>query len=126
MKNETLTAAIERWLPLSAPAFHVLLGLADGEKHGYAILKEIRRHTEDRVRLNVSTLYGVLQRLEKGGLIREASERPDPALDDERRRYFALTETGRAVLAAEVERLERALTLARAKDVTVRADPEPA
>lgn len=103
----------ESWLPLTQPAFHVLLGLADGAKHGYAILKEIGRLGGPR--LNVSTLYGVLNRLETGGLIREADERPDPALDDERRRYFALTDTGREVLEAELSRFENALKMARAK-----------
>ena len=107
----------ESWLPLTQPAFHVLLGLADGEKHGYAILKEIERRTDGRLRLNVSTLYGVLQRLEKGGLIAEAAERPDPALDDERRRYFRITELGRDVLRAELRRFEDALAMARAKEL---------
>lgn len=103
------------WLPLTQPAFQVLLGLADGDKHGYAILKEIDRRTDGSVRLNVSTLYGVLQRLERDGMIREADDRPDPALDDERRRYFCITGLGRDVLAAELSRFERALAMARAK-----------
>ncbi len=110
----------DSWLPLTQPAFHVLLGLADGDKHGYAILKEIRRNRGPR--LNVSTLYGVLNRLEKGGLIREADERPDPALDDERRRFFALTDLGGEVLQAELGRFEKALDMARAK----RLRPNPA
>ena len=103
------------WLPLTQPTFHVLLSLADGEKHGYAILKEIARRTDGGVRLNVSTLYGVLQRLERDTLICESVERPDPALDDERRRYFRVTDLGRDVLQAEIARFEQALAIAHAK-----------
>lgn len=108
-------ADIESWLPLSQTAFHVLLGLADGEKHGYAILKDIRRRAD--IRLNVSTLYGVIARLERDALITETKERPDPALDDERRRYFRITDLGLEVLRAELGRFERALVLARGKRV---------
>lgn len=107
----------DAWLPLTQPAFHVLLALVDGEKHGYAILKEIRRRTDNRLKPNVSTLYGVLQRLEKSGLIRESAERPDPALDDERRRYFAVSDLGRQVLEAELARFSDALDMARAKNL---------
>lgn len=105
----------EDWLPLTQPAFHVLLSLVDGEKHGYAILKEIARRTDGSVRLTVSTLYGVLQRLDRGGLIRESAGRPDPSLDDERRRYFALTDLGDGVLRAEIARFEQAIAMADAK-----------
>jgi DNA-binding PadR family transcriptional regulator len=100
---------------LTPAAFHVLLGLADGEKHGYAILKDITRRTDGRLKLGVSTLYGALQRLESEGLIRESSARPDPALDDERRRYFRITDFGRDVVCAELRRFEDALSMARAK-----------
>lgn len=113
----------QSWLPLTQPAFHVLLALVDGEKHGYAILKEIRRRTGGRVKLNVSTLYGVIQRLEKGGLIRESDERPDPALDDERRRYFAIAGLGRQVLEAELARFEDALVQASVKNLRPSHDP---
>src|SRR5687768_17572084 len=72
------------YLPLTTPMFEVLLALADGDKHGYAIIKEVRHRTDGRVRLSAGTLYGLLKRFIDDGLIAECAERPDPALDDER------------------------------------------
>ena len=95
--------------------FQVLLALADGDKHGYAIIKEVARRTDGRVRLRAGTLYTVLRRFDADGLIAEADERPDPALDDERRRYYRLTDRGRAVARAEAARLEETLAQARVK-----------
>jgi DNA-binding PadR family transcriptional regulator len=95
--------------------FQVLVALADGEKHGYAIVKEVARRTNDRVRLHTGTLYTALRRFVDDGLVEESAERPDPALDDERRRYYRLTERGRAVALAEAARLEETLVQARAK-----------
>ena len=94
---------------------HVLLALADGDKHGYAILKEVARRTEGDVSLGAGTLYALVKRLLGDGLIAESEERPDPALDDERRRYYRLTAFGRAVAVAEVRRLESIVVQARAK-----------
>lgn len=105
----------ESFLPLTPAMFHILLALADGEKHGYAILKEVARRTEDKVRLSAGTLYGNLSRLESAGLIAESNRRPEVVLDDERRRYYLLTEFGREVAVAEAERMEEALGQARAK-----------
>jgi DNA-binding PadR family transcriptional regulator len=105
----------ESFLPLTAAMFHILLALADGEKHGYAILKEVARRTEDKVRLSAGTLYGNLSRLASSGLIAESEVRPDLVLDDERRRYYLLTEFGREVAVAEAERMEEALGQAHAK-----------
>lgn len=102
-------------LPLTAPSFHVLVALADGEKHGYAILKEVKRRSGGRVTLTAGTLYGVIRRLLADGLIVESDERPDPALDDERRRYYRLTAFGRDVATAETERLAAMVDMARAK-----------
>ncbi len=102
-------------LPLTPAMFHVLVALADGDKHGYAILKDVRRRTDDRVRLSAGTLYAVIKRLLDDDMIAESDERPDPALDDERRRYYRLTGFGREVAVAEAERMEQALSLARAK-----------
>ncbi|HUF49059.1 MAG TPA: helix-turn-helix transcriptional regulator [Vicinamibacterales bacterium] len=99
---------------LSPAVFHVLVALAAGDKHGYAILKDIRRRSGGAVTLNVGTLYAVLKRLEQDGLIEESDERPDPALDDERRRYYRITADGQATARAEVARLERAVAMARA------------
>jgi DNA-binding PadR family transcriptional regulator len=103
------------YLPLTPAMFQVLVALADGEKHGYAIIKEVARRTNGRVRLRPTTLYTVLKRFDHDGLVAEANERPDPALDDERRRYFRLTESGRAVALAEAERLAETLAYARAR-----------
>lgn len=105
----------EAFLPLTPAMFHILLALADGEKHGYAILKEVARRTDSKVKLSAGTLYGNLSRLESEGLIAESSRRPDVVLDDERRRYYLLTELGREVAVAEAERMEQALEQARAK-----------
>jgi DNA-binding PadR family transcriptional regulator len=103
------------FLPLSASVLHVLLALADGDKHGYAIIKEVRRRTAAEVELGASSLYSVLKRMVADGFVLETAERPDPALDDERRRYYRLTPFGRAVAVAELRRLESILVQARAK-----------
>ena len=108
---------VESYLPLTAALFHVLLALADGEKHGYVISKEIARRTNNEVRLSTGTLYGVIKRLLDDAMIEESTERPDFSLDDQRRRYYRLTKLGKAVAEAEAERMERVLALARAKHV---------
>ena len=105
----------QSFLPLTPAMFQILLALADGDKHGYAILKEVARRTDDKVRLSAGTLYGNLARLEGAGLIAESDRRPEVVLDDERRRYYLLTEFGREVAVAEAERMEEALGQARAK-----------
>jgi DNA-binding PadR family transcriptional regulator len=104
-------------LPLSPIALHVLLALADGDKHGYAIIKEVRRRTDGEVEIGASSLYSVLRRLLGDGLVTETDERPDPALDDERRRYYRLSRFGRDVAAAELKRLESVIHQARAKRI---------
>ena len=105
----------ETLLPLTPAMFHVLVALADGEKHGYAILKEVNRRREGKAALSAGTLYGVIQRLVAEGAIAESGERPDPALDDERRRYYRLTPFGREVALAEADRMAGMLALVRAK-----------
>lgn len=111
----------ESYLPLKADTFQILLALAEGERHGYAILKEIERSTEGALRLAPSPFYRKLKRLEDEGLVGEAEERPAPELDDERRRYYGLTDLGHEVLASEARRLvglageERILRLARGR-----------
>lgn len=104
-------------LPLSIPVYQILLALADRELHGYAIIREIRERTGGEVDLTASTLYGALKRLEEDGLIGEAEGRPDPLLDDSRRRYYRVTPRGRTVARAEANRLERALRDARGKGI---------
>ncbi len=103
----------QSFLPLTPADFNILLALADGEKHGYSIMKEIAAHTGDRSRLGPGTLYGAIKRLLEDDLIEESAERPDPAHDDERRRYYRLTEFGQHVAAAEASRLEELVRLAR-------------
>jgi DNA-binding PadR family transcriptional regulator len=103
------------YLPLTPPMFQLLLALADGDKHGYAIIKEVHRRTNGRIRLGAGTLYALIRRFADDGLIIECDERPDPSLDDERRRYYRLSERGRAVAIAEAKRMEEALDHARAK-----------
>jgi DNA-binding PadR family transcriptional regulator len=114
----------ESFLPLTPAMFHILLALADGDKHGYAILKEVARRTEDKVRLSAGTLYGNLARLERWGMIAESGRRPAIGLDDERRRYYRLTPFGRGVAIAEARRMEKALSQARAKLLS--RDPQTA
>ena len=108
---------VESYLPLTPALFHVLLALADGEKHGYVISKEIARRTNNEVKLSTGTLYGIIKRLLDDAMIEESAERPDFSLDDQRRRYYRLTKLGKAVAEAEAERMERVLALARSKHV---------
>ena len=116
----TSRSRLEAFLPLTPPMLHTLVALADGDKHGYAILKEIARRTEGAVRLGAGTLYALIHRAEADGLIAETDERPDIALDDERRRYYRLTPLGRKVAAAEIERLEKIVEMAREKRLVPR------
>jgi DNA-binding PadR family transcriptional regulator len=103
------------YLPLTPAMFQVLVALADGEKHGYAIIKEVARRTEGKVQLRAGTLYAVIRKFVEQGFLIESAARPDPALDDERRRYYRLTDRGRAVATAEADRLAETVAQARAK-----------
>jgi DNA-binding PadR family transcriptional regulator len=103
------------FLPLKPALFHILLALADGDRHGYGIMMEIEMRTKGAVRLGPATLYGSIKRLLNDGLIEESETRPDPSLDDERRRYYRLTRFGRRVTIAETERLESLVREARSK-----------
>jgi DNA-binding PadR family transcriptional regulator len=107
----------EQQLPLTPAEFEVLIALADGEKHGYAILKELARRTDGAIALGTATLYAVLRRFVEDGVLAESAARPVAALDDERRRYFRLTDFGRRVAAAEAVRMEKALAMARSKNL---------
>ncbi len=99
--------------PLSPAAFSILLALKDGEKHGYLILREVAERTQGQVRLLPGTLYNLLKRMLEDGWIEELDERPDPELDDERRRYYRLSALGERVLNHEARRLESLVQLAR-------------
>lgn len=105
----------EAWLPLTPATFHILLALADQERHGYDIMREVDQRTEGKMRLGPGTLYGSIKRMLNDRLIEELDERPDPELDDERRRYYRLSDLGRRVAVAEAERLERLVKSARVK-----------
>ena len=96
----------ERFLPLKPQWFHIMLSLAGGEQHGYAIMQDVLNRTAGKVRLWPATLYGSIKRLIEAELIEESDERPAPELDDARRRYYRLTALGRGVLDAECERLQ--------------------
>lgn len=107
-------------LPLTPAVFHLLLALADGERHGYGIIKEVEARTEGKVRLGPGTLYGSIKRMLDERMIEESDERPDPGLDDERRRYYRLTDFGRRVAVAEAHRLSQLVASARAKHLLSR------
>ena len=100
---------------LTAAEFQVLVALADGDKHGYAIGKEVAARSDGRVQLRAATLYTVIKRLLENGFIDECMVRPDPELDDERRRYYKLTARGRRAAEAEALRLEATARQARVK-----------
>lgn len=99
--------------PLTPAVFHIMLALADGERHGYSILREVERYTEGRLKLGPTTLYRSIRQMLAAGYIAESEARPDPELDDERRRYYRLTDAGRHVALAETRRLARLVNLAQ-------------
>jgi len=107
----------EAFLPLTPAVLHIMLALVDGERHGYSIMQEVTLRTGGKVRMGPGTLYGSIKRMIADGLIEESAERPDPALDDERRRYYRLTNLGQRVMRAEVQRLEQIVHLARSKQI---------
>ena len=106
------------FLPLTPQQFHILLALTGSHLHGYAIIRDIEQRTAGALRLGTGTLYTALARLEALGLVDESSRRAPAGEDDDRRRYYRLTPLGRAVLAAETERLESLVRHARAKGIT--------
>jgi DNA-binding PadR family transcriptional regulator len=99
--------------PLPPAVFHLLLALRDGEQHGYALMQRVGELTDGAVRMGPGTLYGAIKRMLADGLIEETAERPDPALDDQRRRYYRLTAIGERARAAEVQRMETLVRHAR-------------
>jgi DNA-binding PadR family transcriptional regulator len=110
----------EHLLPLTPAVFHILLALSEGERHGYAIMQEVAADTGGSLELGPGTLYGCLKRMRSARLVEESDERPDPALDDERRRYYRITDLGARALRAEGERLASAVSAARAKRLFAR------
>jgi DNA-binding PadR family transcriptional regulator len=108
---------LDEYLPLTPAVFHILLALSDREKHGYAIMRVVKETTGGSMVLGPGTLYGAVKRLQRANFIRESDYRPDPVIDDARRRYYELTDLGRRVLVAESERLADMVEYARRKDV---------
>jgi len=101
-------------LPLPTAVFHILIALADRDRHGYSIMQDVATRTEGKVQLSAGTLYSSIRRMLEQGLIEELAESPDPSSTDERRRYYRLTRFGRRAAAAEVERLTALVAQARA------------
>lgn len=97
--------------PLTPAVFHILLALSTGERHGYGIMKQVETDSEGKVKMGPGTLYGSLKRMLDAGLVKESERRVDPALDNERRIYYALTAEGRAALAAEIARYRKLVEL---------------
>ncbi len=100
-------------MPLPEASFHILMALSDEDRHGYAVIQEVAARTNGELKLGAGTLYRSIQRMLEEGWIKEVNERPAPALDDERRRYYRITPQGRAVARAEAKRLTQLVKLAR-------------
>ena len=99
-------------IPLSSAVFHILLSLGEGERHGYALKREITKRTNGKLKLGPGVLYGSINKMIGLGLIEESDSRPDPHLDDERRRYYRITDFGRQVARAEAARMRELAGLA--------------
>jgi len=105
---------LESLLPLPTAVFHILIALADRDRHGYSIMQDVATRTDGKVHLSAGTLYSSIRRMLEQGLIEELSDSPDPSSTDERRRYYRLTRFGRRAAAAEVDRLNAMLKQAHA------------
>jgi DNA-binding PadR family transcriptional regulator len=111
MKNATGT-------PLTPAVLHILLALSTEERHGYGIMKQVETESQGKVKMGPGTLYGSIGRMMAAGLIRESDTRRDPAMDDERRIYYAITGQGRKALEAELDRYREVIAVARQKHVS--------
>ena len=109
---------VDELLPLPPATFHILMALAEGDRHGYAIMQEVERRTEGELRLSAGTLYRSIQRMLEQGLLTEPRTRPAAAMDDERRRYYRITPFGITVARAEMRRLTQLVRIARASGLT--------
>jgi DNA-binding PadR family transcriptional regulator len=114
-KRQRTAVTPESQLPLAPATFQILLTLVGSERHGYAIMQEVTARTDGAVQLGPGTLYGALKRLLESGLVEEGSERPDPELGDDRRRYYKLTKLGLRVARLEARRLDAMVRAARQK-----------
>jgi DNA-binding PadR family transcriptional regulator len=108
---------VDEFLPLPLATFHILLAVAEDDRHGYGIIQDVAARTDGRLRLSAGTLYRSIQRMLEDGLLAEARERPAPELDDERRRYYRITPLGRDVARAEARRLVELVGIARDKSL---------
>ena len=113
---------IDEQLPLTPAVFHILLALADQERHGYGIMQEVTWMTQRQTIMGPGTLYGSIKRMLNAKLIEESDERPDPELDDERRRYYRISAFGRKVLTAEAQRLSALVHVAQGKRILGEAE----
>ena len=111
----------EKLIPLGPAALHILLALAAEDLHGYAIMQEVAASTDGQIKMGPGTLYGTIKRLLEAQLIEESDERPDPHLDDDRRRYYRLTGVGEEVVRAEARRYADIVALARGKKLIGKA-----
>jgi len=109
IKNQTVARDVP---PLSPAVFHILLSLGEGERHGYALKREISLRTGGKLKLGPGVLYGSINKMLEMGLIEESDTRPDPHLDDERRRYYRITPYGRKVARGEAARMRKLVQLA--------------
>jgi len=109
--------AVTEHLPLTSVEFEIMLAVADRERHGYGIILDVERRTAGAVRMRPGTLYRALNRMLETGFLQETAKRPDPGMDDQRRRYYRLTDLGRRVAAAEAERLAVEVKNARARNL---------
>jgi DNA-binding PadR family transcriptional regulator len=122
-RQKQTVKAPENFLPLTPAVFHILVALADGEAHGYAIMQAVSEKSMGAVRMGAGTLYGAISRLLQDGLIEESEERPDPKMDDARRRYYRLTDFGARILAAETKRMADLVRAARSTSAVRRIKP---
>ena len=113
--------SVDDLLPLQPATFHILMALADEDRHGYAIIQEIAARTDGAIKMSAGTLYRSLQRMLEQGVIEETEDRPAPDEDDERRRYYRITTFGETVARAEARRLQDLVRLARASGFTPRS-----
>jgi DNA-binding PadR family transcriptional regulator len=123
MSDDERTRAdeVDDLLPLPPATFHILMAIAEEDRHGYAIIQDVERRTHGEVRLSAGTLYRSIQRMLEQGLLVESQERPAPEEDDERRRYYRITPFGEAVARAETRRLTELVRLARASGFVPRS-----
>ncbi len=120
MGQRTSADEVDSLLPLPRATFHILVALADQDRHGYAIMQDVAARTDGQLKLSPGTLYGSIKRLLEAGLILELDEPRVRTADDERRRYYRLTKFGRQVAQAEADRLGDLLRQARAAGLTVK------